>query len=307
MLRQRVLERCGWHFFRIRGYEYFHDKQAILCQLWKTVKRYDSLVLVERPVEEIQPTPMEQIRKSDASEEQPPVDADVAYVDEAVLTGEPELVESLDVEDEFEPVETETPEPPPGITNIGGYFLGSDVTDVQRDWFAGLIDVDWISILKSIKKEDTLFSWEERLLVNLSLYNTTGEEVTGRMIHDLEALTRRVPEIWTKYKSVPQLAKPERRIEPSERQLDLLESVGIGETEVRRMLYAVRDEIHAKWPDVPWERGILRKTMLDKLVRYRVTTMGDFRKVFRGRDLARTHLGQMQFLDRIFAIIKLMC
>ena len=83
-------------------------------------------------------------------------------------------------------------------------------------------------------------------------------------------------------------------------------SRALSESEVRRLLYAVRDEIHANWPDVPWERGILRKTMLDKFIKHRITTMGDFRRVFSGRDLGRTHLGQMQFLDRIFAIIKQM-
>jgi len=306
MMRQRVLERCGWHFFRIRGYEYFHDKERVLQQLWNMVDRYDRLVLVERPVAEIRSEILEEVQESVEVEEQLTAGSVSLHEDTVVLPAESDIVDSLDLREELESREVEITPPSPDITNVGGYFLGSDVTDVQREWFASLVDIDWISLLKSIKAEDTLFSWEERLLVSLSLYNTTGEEVTGRMIHDLEALARRVPEIWNRSQPSEQKVKAGGPDEPVERQLELSESEGMNESEVRLLLYAVRDEIHANWPDVPWERGILRKTMLEKFVKHRITTMGDFRRVFSGRDLARTHLGQMQFLDRIFAIIKQM-
>jgi len=32
--RQRILERCGWRFYRIRGYEYYHDPIGSLKPLW---------------------------------------------------------------------------------------------------------------------------------------------------------------------------------------------------------------------------------------------------------------------------------
>jgi len=33
--RQRILERCGWRFYRIRGYEYYHDPIFSLKPLWE--------------------------------------------------------------------------------------------------------------------------------------------------------------------------------------------------------------------------------------------------------------------------------
>jgi very-short-patch-repair endonuclease len=30
IMRQKVLERCGWQFFRIRGYEYYTNREKTL-------------------------------------------------------------------------------------------------------------------------------------------------------------------------------------------------------------------------------------------------------------------------------------
>ena len=35
--RQRILERCGWRFWRIRGYEHYHDPSGSLEPLWRTL------------------------------------------------------------------------------------------------------------------------------------------------------------------------------------------------------------------------------------------------------------------------------
>ncbi len=36
--RQRILERCGWRFWRIRGHEYYRDPNGSLEPLWKTLR-----------------------------------------------------------------------------------------------------------------------------------------------------------------------------------------------------------------------------------------------------------------------------
>ncbi len=36
--RQRILERCGWRFWRIRGHEYYRDPSVSLEPLWKTLR-----------------------------------------------------------------------------------------------------------------------------------------------------------------------------------------------------------------------------------------------------------------------------
>ncbi len=35
LMRQRVLERCGWQFFRIRGFEYYYNRKKALEPLWE--------------------------------------------------------------------------------------------------------------------------------------------------------------------------------------------------------------------------------------------------------------------------------
>lgn len=37
-VRERVLVRCGWRFFRVRGHEYYRDPAVSLTSLWKTLK-----------------------------------------------------------------------------------------------------------------------------------------------------------------------------------------------------------------------------------------------------------------------------
>ncbi|MBF0540923.1 MAG: tetratricopeptide repeat protein [Nitrospirae bacterium] len=39
MMRQRVLERCGWQFFRVRGYEYYTNRVKALEQLWRLLSK----------------------------------------------------------------------------------------------------------------------------------------------------------------------------------------------------------------------------------------------------------------------------
>ena len=41
MNRQRILERCGWKFWRVRGSDYYYDPEQALSSLWDTLKYYD--------------------------------------------------------------------------------------------------------------------------------------------------------------------------------------------------------------------------------------------------------------------------
>ena len=41
MMRQKVLERCGWQFFRVRGGEYYSNREKALEPLWGLFKEHD--------------------------------------------------------------------------------------------------------------------------------------------------------------------------------------------------------------------------------------------------------------------------
>jgi very-short-patch-repair endonuclease len=40
MNRQRILERCGWKFWRVRGSEYYYNPEKALESLWETLNQY---------------------------------------------------------------------------------------------------------------------------------------------------------------------------------------------------------------------------------------------------------------------------
>ena len=50
MMRQKVLERCGWQFFRVRGYEYYTNKEKALEPLWKMIPEIEE---VKKPIRTI--------------------------------------------------------------------------------------------------------------------------------------------------------------------------------------------------------------------------------------------------------------
>ncbi len=47
MMRQKVLERCGWQFFRVRGYEYYANRTKALEPLWEMIPE------IEEPKESV--------------------------------------------------------------------------------------------------------------------------------------------------------------------------------------------------------------------------------------------------------------
>jgi len=42
IMRQKVLERCGWQFFRVRGYEYYTNREKALEPLWRMISLHKS-------------------------------------------------------------------------------------------------------------------------------------------------------------------------------------------------------------------------------------------------------------------------
>jgi very-short-patch-repair endonuclease len=48
LMRQKVLERCGWQFFRVRGGEYYSNRKKAMQPLWKLLKA--SEIQIEKPL-----------------------------------------------------------------------------------------------------------------------------------------------------------------------------------------------------------------------------------------------------------------
>lgn len=79
MLRQKVLERCGWQFFRIRGGEYYSNKEKALEPLWKIFEEHSfelSLVKTAMPESKIEILEEVEIVASSVSSENEIVEKD---------------------------------------------------------------------------------------------------------------------------------------------------------------------------------------------------------------------------------------
>lgn len=46
IMRQKVLERCGWQFFRVRGYEYYTNREKALEPLWNMIPVFEEKEIV---------------------------------------------------------------------------------------------------------------------------------------------------------------------------------------------------------------------------------------------------------------------
>jgi very-short-patch-repair endonuclease len=54
LMRQKVLERCGWIFFRVRGYEYYTNREKALAPLWEMIALFkEEKVIIENANTEI--------------------------------------------------------------------------------------------------------------------------------------------------------------------------------------------------------------------------------------------------------------
>lgn len=49
LMRQKVLERCGWQFFRVRGYEYYTNREKALEPLWGLLQAININERIEQP------------------------------------------------------------------------------------------------------------------------------------------------------------------------------------------------------------------------------------------------------------------
>ncbi len=45
LMRQKVLERCGWNFFRVRGAEYYSNRIEALKPLWEMLEQYEAIAM----------------------------------------------------------------------------------------------------------------------------------------------------------------------------------------------------------------------------------------------------------------------
>ena len=73
MMRQKTLERCGWQFFRVRGYEYYTNRIKALEPLWRMIPKIEEktpvkfVAISKAFIEELKVVPTSVFPKNDSS------------------------------------------------------------------------------------------------------------------------------------------------------------------------------------------------------------------------------------------------
>jgi very-short-patch-repair endonuclease/DNA polymerase III delta prime subunit len=76
IMRQKVLERCGWQFFRVRGYEYYTNREKALAPLWNmipTLEEKEANIIPEYSLQKSDIQQRDEVRMDDSLDVQTPV------------------------------------------------------------------------------------------------------------------------------------------------------------------------------------------------------------------------------------------
>ena len=95
LMRQKVLERCGWQFVRIRGYEYYTNREKALEPLWNMIKITDSQSLITNNLIELsnEPNIVIQIEEETIEKEYEEIEINNDLIEESEVFSHPMILE----------------------------------------------------------------------------------------------------------------------------------------------------------------------------------------------------------------------
>ncbi len=96
IMRQKVLERCGWQFFRVRGYEYYTNREKALEPLWNMIPVFE-----EKEIEPISDYGYQESNNQQEKEVRTDDSLDVQSLDLVIDTYDEETPE-----EQFEPIDS---------------------------------------------------------------------------------------------------------------------------------------------------------------------------------------------------------
>lgn len=96
IMRQKVLERCGWQFFRVRGYEYYTNREKALEPLWNMIPVFE-----EKEIEPISDYGYQESNNQQEEEVRTDDSLDAQSSDLVINTYEEETPE-----EQFEPIDS---------------------------------------------------------------------------------------------------------------------------------------------------------------------------------------------------------
>jgi len=166
--RQRILERCGWRFFRIRGHEYYRSPNDSLLPLWRTLREMGI-----EPLQGSGPDKNEPLQAQQAEEIQGPIP--ISY--QPISEPEPTRTESGE-EKQSEmtlPPDTVVPQlaTKEAITEVGQTVPESEIYNYSADLFFKLAHL--------AKERKELEPWERSLIFKVGVWKTKGWQISEKM------------------------------------------------------------------------------------------------------------------------------
>jgi len=168
--RQRILERCGWRFFRIKGYEYYRNLNGSLEPLWKTLREmgieplhtagFDKGELPQRQ----QQTEAVQSLASEYQSIATLEPTDTAFVKEeqpAAITAPPDDVAKLLPAQKAQPIGVRRMVPELKIHNYSSNFF--------------------FKLARVAKEKKKLAPWERSLVFKIGMWRTRGWQISEKM------------------------------------------------------------------------------------------------------------------------------
>ena len=170
--RQRILERCDWRFWRIRGYEYYRDPISSLESLWRALAELD---ITPRATSE------REKHAADIKQEEGIPSATQPYMqpeEAAQLKGAPDSVRQEEGKANIGDDKKEGPSKEAGgrARRPGDTIprvIESEIYNYPADYF--------FSLARWAKENGKLDSWERHLVFNIGRYMHNRWQITQRM------------------------------------------------------------------------------------------------------------------------------
>jgi hypothetical protein len=273
-----TLERLGWEFFRVRGGQYFRDPERALAPLW-------------RRLEDLGITPATAETTNNSS----------ALADEILRRAEEILQRGADV-----PVELSTEaEAPPPVPSVVESRSAAPPLESPADAARGILE---------FLTHNPGWHGRQEIVTATGL----GDEWRDAITHLLDRglVVKRGAKRGTQYRAVHSSSLPppdhERQpalpLEPDTR--DVTRPAPMADEQhavedARRALIRLREgAVRPAFPDVPAERGLLRRAMLEALLRHRPTSTAEYERRIPAFLRQYTDQRQLGQLPQVFAILS---
>ncbi len=172
--RQRILERCGWRFWRIRGHEYYRDPVDAVEPLWKLLSDMGIRSALSSEFDSTVPSKDKEEDKGSGLLQMPSKEVEVEPAN--IVEAEPILETKPDATTDAQ-IEGETKD-----TVKSGTLSQSEFCNYTPQFF--------FKLAHQAREKKQLESWERSLIYKVGQYRARGWQISEKMEHQAIRITQ---------------------------------------------------------------------------------------------------------------------